>query len=873
MVGAEVDVQAQTILVGLQALSDLLGQPVARDALDLSKNARTNDQYDKLLRLQRSLTQYLERNGDLFYVGLLGHFSSGKSSTINSLLKSWQTPSERETGLNPTDKTITLITNTKNENSLLGIIREGHVTIRHQTVDSPFLENIVIADTPGTGDPHLIEEIARDFLPICDVILFLFSAASPLDQTDIPLLAELHKRLPFIPLRFVVTRADELRDDFNKKISEKNLSATKRARFFTDMLPRLNTLLKPSVYTEEHFILIDNKAYYNLVALRELLRVKCDPSNPTSRILMHGHKLRYYLTSAKELRDYFALFLSDKLHNLNKIVETANKNINRYNEHVRISSGHLISNWHTQHQAVSNARAGTLTAMQYPSPVPSVVPRTYVHTVELSAEARRVTAAFVAKARSEINYRIQEHIREMERRSESIRFEDLSPGAYRIQLVSAELDADRALTVPMRKLGQLWVEKRNSERGVLLNATDDLKKVIQNTKIWLQARSPVAQCEKAVAEAQEVLTTDLHQFFRHVELYRDGVFSHTTKEAISTLGIGAELDALESEFTSADKDGFSNETLLTLFPDFSGISAKSQTIIVSIDSRLRPLIDEVERLVVPKPEQNAQLIESLAELEIKKLRGWMMRELQRDVDTFTDKLSIALSSRLVAVRALYDAEIAIARRRIRSRYIGFGAFAGAITLLVYLGYRYLIQSVSATIFETVLWSVSANIIGDLIGYVFARLKYKFPEAASRVRERFETTLRANVRDIAEKTMVLEKFESLDEENISKYVEHAYLKIAAYDPDGWHNKKSEYLVSFSKIQKSFEDIRGNYSTVIEYATVKTSDFFRDAEKNLEVLNSVASKIKERAIEPSFVLLNKTRQKLDDVRGQIQAVEFS
>src|SRR5438105_2366244 len=125
-----IDDQAKAILQGLKTLGELLEMPIARDALDVSKNAKTAKYYEILKRLRRSLQQYLERNGDLFYVGFLGHFSAGKSSTINSLLNSWKTKDERITDLHPTDTTITLKTKQKNSPSLLGIVREGHVTIR-----------------------------------------------------------------------------------------------------------------------------------------------------------------------------------------------------------------------------------------------------------------------------------------------------------------------------------------------------------------------------------------------------------------------------------------------------------------------------------------------------------------------------------------------------------------------------------------------------------------------------------------------------------------------------------------------------------------------------------------------------------------------
>jgi hypothetical protein len=45
------------------------------------------------------------------------------------------------------------------------------------------------------------------------------------------------------------------------------------------VLTRLNKLLSPMVYTEEQFILIDNRRpRYNIDKIVELIRTKCDPN-------------------------------------------------------------------------------------------------------------------------------------------------------------------------------------------------------------------------------------------------------------------------------------------------------------------------------------------------------------------------------------------------------------------------------------------------------------------------------------------------------------------------------------------------------------------------------------------------------------------
>jgi hypothetical protein len=53
---------------------------------------------------------------------------------------------------------------------------------------------------------------------------------------------------------------------------------------------------------------------------------------------------------------------------------------------------------------------------------------------------------------------------------------------------------------------------------------------------------------------------------------------------------------------------------------------------------------------------------------------------------------------------------------------------------------------------------------------------------------------------------------------------------------------------------------------------TLTYFSDASKNLELLNEVAARVKKRAIEPSFELLEDTQASLEDVKNSIRSVEF-
>ena len=70
----------------LKNFLDFFSIDLHKKVLEIDKSIESKDFYDQLKRVLNSLEQYIKKDISLFYIGFLGSYSSGKSSTINSLL-------------------------------------------------------------------------------------------------------------------------------------------------------------------------------------------------------------------------------------------------------------------------------------------------------------------------------------------------------------------------------------------------------------------------------------------------------------------------------------------------------------------------------------------------------------------------------------------------------------------------------------------------------------------------------------------------------------------------------------------------------------------------------------------------------------------
>jgi predicted GTPase len=875
----DTDLQAQSISSGLTKLQKLLERPVAIGALELGKNAAAAKEYDVLRRLHKSLLQYLERNGSLFYIGVLGHFSAGKSSTINSLLGTWNSKHERVTDLNPTDTTITLITREKNAPSLVGVIREGHVTIRLEPVDSPFLDEIVLVDTPGTGDPQFIEEVARDFLPICDLILFVFSAASPLDKSDVPLLQELHNRLPFVPIHFAVTRTDELRANPDAPLTEENLDARRTEQFLNTVVTRVNTLLAPDVYLAASFALIDNRSHFRTQQLKEFLSVRCNSANPQAHVSMHLNKLHFYRSSSKSLRIFFSGIVDKKLSELTKIVDAANKNIEKYQQLVQISNSNLTKTWMEHAAAINAAASKTIEAVKPLSALPlqysefrAVIAKRTDLVNDLNRTAKYHAGSISSKAKAKINGSLQQYLYTVQQRIGETPLQDLSAEEHAsIQAPSIVLppfDEFQSVGFLLRQSNEL----REAEADSIRDLAAELRRALSSLQDQIIQRAFLTASEEAIKGATASLKADLNNFFQNVELYRSGVFSHTTKESIATLGIGQQLDVLETEITEDDQDEYATSAGSNLFPGAKELIQSAEIKGGEIGQKTLEALEEARSVRIDRPDSNQQALEDTITPARATFLADLRDGLQSEVDRFCGGLSVAVANLIVSAKAKADTSQALLRKARQRRY----GMAFAVTAAVYLGgsfvYHHAGYPAPASLLGEVMVHLGSGLFLEGIVLLGVKLREDAPKLLAQTREDIRVKLKDDVRLALEGQLGALVLNQLNEPVIASRLASIYIVALDIPSDAWRARAREALTALRKTASTYTSLRTTYLELVEQVRRDASKYFGDSSRNLSVLNEVAAEIKAEAIEPSFDLLETTRAELLSVKTDVDSVEF-
>jgi hypothetical protein len=470
-----------------------------------------------------------------------------------------------------------------------------------------------------------------------------------------------------------------------------------------------------------------------------------------------------------------------------------------------------------------------------------------------------------------ISSRVTDQIREFELTSLESLAEGTGGTCEGISLTLPKIELNPTTPIMPSNLISKWASFREAKAVALREAAANLRKSIDEANTLIQVGAPLSECEKIVQSAQNSLSDDLTRFFGNAELYRAGVFSHTTKDSIGALGLGKELDNLESEFSEGDRAPFTADAIQSVFPNSAETASDVRTRMAAIDKRLRPLLTLIKDLKIPSPEGNQRQLGAILEVESSSLIQAVFGELRDDVGLFLGKIEAKLSGIAVEKRRAYEMEIAGARQT--RRFLYAMAFVGGsiVGVLSYLAYRYAVDIPQNT-FHSVVWNIVAQLIWAPVAFAVAKGIDKFPRRSAMIRHEYQAMLRRELERTADEELRTHDFAAINPQNLAKRLSRAYHSLIDSDPDSWNLVAADRLNTLRELHSEFTAMRGEYVNLIETAVDKISSYFSGASKNLQLLNAVADRIKARAIEPSFKLLADTQESLDRIKKQVHEVEF-
>jgi hypothetical protein len=218
-----------------------------------------------------------------------------------------------------------------------------------------------------------------------------------------------------------------------------------------------------------------------------------------------------------------------------------------------------------------------------------------------------------------------------------------------------------------RSLQRHGFELRESEADALRELAADYRRSLNLLYEQVSQRAFLIAPEDAIKAATESLKVDLNNFFQTVELYRSGVFSHTTKESIATLGIGQQLDTLETEFTEDDRETYAVSASNELFPGSQELMQLAGNTGREIAQKTQEILEESRAIRIERPEDNQTVVQDAITTASESFRTELRDALQSEVDRFCGGLSVTIANLIVSAKTKYDSGL-ILLRRARRRY-------------------------------------------------------------------------------------------------------------------------------------------------------------------------------------------------------------
>jgi hypothetical protein len=859
-------------------LNKLLIDEGSKIFIDLEKDVDCKTKLDELRRLIMTLEQYSIKSRHLEYIGFLGHFSSGKSSTINSILQMWNTAEERNTNLHPTDDSVTLATHKDNSHLLIGTHRKGELKVGSQYVNIESLKDRVLVDTPGLGDPLILEEMIKDFLPICDSVIYFFSATNPLDNNDVPILEKFHNELPFIPIKFIVTRANEFIKDRKKGFNEKNIDEQKIDKFTSELIARLNQIIPSRSFVKSDFLFIDNLYEYNINQLNSYVFLQRDKNKK-----LHDHKINYFISNIREIREFFKTYIDKQINTLNRLVSTASSNHDKYKDSYQMGKSDLTESWAYNYE-------------EFKKKDKSLLEKTQEHKKKLSIPENINNISLIKKYKEDIDLKINRELDYYVKKITDSMVEIIKLITPTVKQAVKDIIYDNKLekvdiyhisdikikeygytdpTIPSDmslKIERLETELKKELDDYKTNFNDSidflLKSSTQNN--WL-----IQAEDKITEESQKELSAILQEFYAKVTVYKGAILAIDARDFAEKLKIGKAIDELDRiELTEENKSNIKTELFDSIYSgrvhyidsyssemkslrnkllaekakkdlEYLGNDYISRNNSINLNSETKEFLDHI----FPKEDIKQELINKAKGLVIeyqKSCRDEIIEEKQK------------FRTRLL-------------RRLAGASFIGLAV--GTFVILTNNSFitkiPYLSDIVDNSIGNSIITEAFFILLAIGIAWLFNDLKADFYKNIKDIPDKKKSELLKEIDH-----MEIEKSVMIDSKKAD--IQEFILKLWRQTANEAIDKSVSNLQEYHKkiYDKSFilNDYLDNYKNSSVSFLKQIMIFYNNSESNLKILAEISDKIKEDAIEPSFKMFKEKQKDLEEFSEKIKNIEF-
>ncbi len=653
-------------------------------------------------------------------------------------------------------------------------------------------------------------------------------------------------------------------------------------QFLTDLITRINSILTGSSFKTEDFVLIDNKTGFNIEELRDLLLNMSDQTKLDSRLQIHAHKVMYFKASARAIKDTFSRFLDQKITMIGEVVVTSKENITRYQDNINVTNNKLTDRWGKHLQSITKLWNATRAELIDTYRLPSSVREMAMAGEEVDAlrsgiknAAAESTLTLLERCKKIALLRLADYAQHMKARIDSATADKLEKLSVETTLLKSAKSAEDVDINPAPALILKASRHLDAANARLLSMEKGMVELSRILEGRLRQGMPLKELNKIVENASKELASDFDTYFEKISVYRSGVFSRRVKDRISKLGIGKELDDLEvDEFQEEEKEQIKNSAVQTLFPGANEFTDTYSGRIRELHGECERMLDTLQGRSSGHPRVPEEFPVRILERDKKALQSTLMKRVDYNVNEVIGKIHEKAEPELKSSVLAYEGRLKTLKKARTKRFALIIVLTGLCAMLCYLGYSHFNQKVVPnTAFWNVTLSLLANFIGWCPGYVIAKLWDKYPKTVIETKKQHLQKMRSTYKSIIESELTDYEGRSLSDDEASQLLYELWVASLVDKPyEIWEDEGGKLLSVLKVAAVGYVKVKREYLKLVDEMTHRSSAFFRDIEHNLRALQEVAQPIKERAIEPSFKLLEGTQLRLESVRKEMDDIQF-